>query len=105
MSRKIVMLRDQLGTSNEKGSATRLYLRGETLSVDKPWQVKLADAFLSLNAAIEHKEIDLEKKDDTPSRAREEAETGPSKKPAKAADAKDPKGAGLLTKIGKKITG
>ena len=99
------MLRDQLGTSNEKGSATRLYLRGETLSVDKPWQVKLADAFLSLNAAIEHKEIDLEKKADTPSRAREEAKTGPSTKPVKTDDEQTPKAEGLLTKIGKKITG
>ena len=76
MSRKIVMLKDTSGASNEMGSKTRIYKRDETLSLDQPWQVKLAEAFLSIGAAIEHDE-----------------QAKPSKKTS-----------GFLSKIGKKIS-
>ena len=95
MSRKIVMLKDALGASNETGSDTRFYALGEVLPLAKPWQVKLADGFLGLGWAIEHTEVDIETKDaapPSPKGGRPAARAKPAKKPLD-----------ILTKMGKKI--
>ena len=92
MARKIMMIKDGLGSSNEMGSDTRLYKRDETLSLDHPWQVKLAEGFLGLGWAIEHTEVDIETKDEGSG-----SESGELKNSAK-------KKHGFITKIAKKTS-
>ena len=108
MTRKIKMIMNMTGASNEHGSQTRQYLAGELLPLDYPWQRALAQVFVDSGAALEHKEPVLEKKEEKPDpqkRAHKPAEApkvvkAPPKKPTTGN-----KAAGILASIGKKISG
>ena len=106
MTQKIVMIRDTVGAANEQGFTSKTYVVDEVLPLDHPWQRDLAEVFISIGAAVEHKEVVLEVKD-TPQNA-QNARQKSVKKPKVGQTPPKSKTAslgGVMGKIRDKITG
>ena len=98
IDKKVVMIRDEAGSTDEQGSNTRVYKTDEVLPLDYPWERDLAEVFISIGAAVEYKDEVLETKavDEVKKTVRKGGRPRTVGKPKK-------KPAGLLTRIQKKI--
>jgi hypothetical protein len=56
---KIKMLVSALGASNPEGSIAMNYKMNEEYDMSQPWQVKIANAFISSNLAMEIKTAEI----------------------------------------------
>lgn len=52
---RIKMICNKVGAANEMGSASKSYLKGETYDMELPWELDLAQIFLSNGWAVEEK--------------------------------------------------
>ena len=67
----IVMTHSAKGSANMYGSETRMYVAGEQLITDAPWQQALADNFIAAGLARETKVVSpTETKENAAERAR-----------------------------------
>jgi len=53
----VVMLQNAEGMADETGAISKLYQKGDVLALDKPWQRRLADLFISAGFAEETKVV------------------------------------------------
>ena len=51
--KQVQMIYSVVGQDNASGTSSRKYMVGEVLSLDKPWQKKLAQDMMDRGAAIE----------------------------------------------------
>tara|TARA_B100001123_G_C15322004_1_gene1028252 strand:- start:3087 stop:3329 length:243 start_codon:yes stop_codon:yes gene_type:complete len=64
---RIKMLVSSVGAGNPEGSVAMNYKMNEEYDMSQPWQVKLANVFVSSNLAIEVKKVEVKevKKDES----------------------------------------
>ena len=51
--KQVVMIHSVVGEDNADGTSARKYMAGEVLSLDKPWQKRLAQNMIDRGAAME----------------------------------------------------